>query len=253
MRIAESLLRRAVRNILWEQEKPFGDYLFGDHRDLPSATDPEYNTPEEEDLQNAFYDHYRGDTKELSPWVNQLAGLRDQGLYTDILSPPPSVRYAYRMMHNISREVLTKMLGHEPNVDNVGELYEESGATFQPSTSRSGKSHYSWTINPSKFESILKDWGGFSTLRADGDDELEFLVFLRAPIAGNNFLMNPEEAEYLARNYAYQEEVISVGPIECDRIWYVPMLFSTGYSPVRADRAATKKFTSSATERLKGS
>ena len=76
------------------------------------------------------------------------------------------------------------------------------------------------------FKKILKNWGSFS--RKHQSKSIQFLVFLQAPIKENRFLLNPDETEFAADKYAYQKEVISVGRVKCDRVWYVPM-YETGH------------------------
>lgn len=224
MRITESQLRRIVRSSLLERDEgPFGEHLFGYERSLPSEADPELNTDEEDDLADAMRNHYTGEMAALTPWISQLADLESRGLYTDVLSPPMGAKYAYRMMNNVGRDVLAKILGREPQSGPTDGLHEEPGGTFLPSRV-GGRPHYSWTIDYGMFEKMLEDWGTLtdeSALRRSG--ETQFLVFLRAPIAGNRFLLNPGATEPLADDYAYQDEVLSVGPIKCDHVWYVPI------------------------------
>jgi len=217
MRLTESQLRRIIRRALLEEEGPFGDWLFGSDRDKPNKREPEDDTPQEEELRDDLTSHYHGEMGELTKWIDQLVSLKDQGLYTDVLSPPADVKYAYRMMNNVRLETLTGILGYEPSGYEAGEVYEEKTGTFKP---LAGREHYSWTINFQKFQNMLKDWGRFTSLSSRG---LQFLVFLRAPIAANTFLMNPRETSKMAQRWAYQDEVISVGEVKCDHVWYIPM------------------------------
>lgn len=223
-------LRQLVRQILREEAGPYGEYLFGQKRGMPSKRKPEEDTTEEQRLEDDLISHYHGEMGDLAKWIDQLVDLESQGIYSDVLSPPAGARYAYRMMSNLTLEKLTKILGYEPADFEVDEVYEEDAATFTPVP---GRDHFSWTTDFGRFQRMLKDWGSFTFRAARGT---EFLVFLRAPIEGNTFLMNPGETKKLAGRYAYQSEVISVGPVQCDHIWYIP---------VSVDRRESKKSFSS--------
>ena len=218
-RFEESTLRRLVRMALLEAESvgPFGEYLFGQDRGKPSRKNPEEDTLDEDELQDDLESHYHGEMGQLTKWIDQLVNLEGQGLYTDVLSPPAGAQHAYRMMNNVKLENMAKILGYMPEGYEAGQMYEVSAGTFTPLP---GRDHYSWTTDCGSFRKILKDWGRFTSYNLRG---VEFLVFLRAPIAENSFLMNPKETKKLAGEYAYQSEVISVGPITCDHVWYVPM------------------------------
>ncbi len=218
-RYDEAALRRLVRMTLLEAESvgPFGEYLFGQDRGKPSRKNPEEDTLDEDELQDDLMQHYHGEMGQLTKWIDQLVDLEKQGFYTDVLSPPAGAQHAYRMMNNVKLENMAKILGYMPEGYEAGQMYEVSAGTFTPLP---GRDHYSWTTDFGTFRKILKDWGRFTSYNLRG---VEFLVFLRAPIAENSFLMNPRETKKLAGEYAYQSEVISVGPITCDHVWYVPM------------------------------
>lgn len=220
MRLTESQLRRIIRKALLEEEKPFGDWLFGYERGMPKNDDPEVDTEAELRLRDDLKNHYHGDMDDLTKWIDQLVSLENQGLYTDILSPPDGAKYAYRMMNNVTLKRLTDILGYEPEGYKAGEVYTEKAGTFKPFVP--GREHYSWTINFRMFQNMLNDWGGFTSL-SKADKSVQFLVFLRAPIATNTFLMNPRETQDISMRYSYQEEVISVGEVTCDHVWYIPM------------------------------
>lgn len=194
-------------------DKPYGDYLFGDERNKPSAKSKETNTPEENKLSKALQLHYDGDPDSLNPYLSKLNNLEKQDSYKDVLSVPSEYQYAYRVMSNISLETLTTILGEEPTDYESNEIYEAEGGVFTP---KSPRDHYSWSVNHKVFKNIAEDWGGIKHFRPN-----TFLVFLRAPIASNRFLLNPNETAPLAKDYAYQDEVISIGSIECDRVWYM--------------------------------
>lgn len=197
------------------KDGPFGAYLFGQQRGLPSARNPEKNTEEEIDFEAALRNHYYNEMEDLDQWLDLMVKLNNQGKYKDILRVPSKYKYAWRTMTNISHDTLMSWLGYDPDQMESGEIYEENiGGTYTP---KGNIKHSSWTVDPDVFENMLEDWGRF-TRGSKG-----YLVFLRAPIKGNTFLLNPEETGFAAEQYAYQEEVISVGPVKFDHIWYVPL------------------------------
>ncbi len=197
---------------LFEDDPRFGKYLLGQARKKP-----EKDTETEKDFAKDLYMHYHGIPNDLNPWISTLDKLERQGEYKDVLKVPSKYKYAYRVMGNISLKDLTKILGYEPTGYEPDEIYEEdvAGGTFYPKDFRD---HYSWTVDYNVFKEIQKDWG---TLSAEIYKKDEFLVFLRAPIEGNRFLFNPEETKKIAAEYQYQKEVISIGPVKCDHIWYI--------------------------------
>lgn len=200
---------------LFEDDPRFGKYLLGQVRKKP-----EKDTETEKDFQMDLYMHYHGSPSDLNPWISTLDKLERQGKYKDVLKVPSKYKYAYRVMGNVSLKDLTKILGYEPTGYEPDQIYEEdvAGGTFYPKDFRD---HYSWTVDYNVFKEIQKDWGNLSFLHAN--KKLEFLVFLRAPIEGNRFLLNPEETKNVAKEYQYQKEVISIGQVKCDHVWYIPI------------------------------
>lgn len=209
----KSLIREEV--VKATKDGPFGAYLFGQQRGLPTKKSPEKNTDKEIDFAADLYNHYMGEQEQLDKWLNIMISLNNQGKYKDILRVPSAYKYAYRMVSNINHDTLMSWLGYDPDQMEPGEIYEEdTGGTYTP---KEGLKHSSWSVDPDAFQAMLNDWGRF-THKPTG-----YLVFLRAPIRGNTFLLNPDETRFAAEQYSYQREVISVGPVEFDHIWYVPL------------------------------
>jgi hypothetical protein len=211
-------LKRLIREevVKATQGGQFGSYLFGRSRDLPNKKKPEINTKEEEQLRIDLCYQYLGDQERLTKWVPIIDKLEKEGKYTDILSVPAKYKYAYRIMSNLSLSEITKILGYEPTKYVAGQIYEETKGLFEPFP---GRIHHSWTVRSDAFKDILDDWGKFlsrSKLHT-------FVVIFRAPISENRFLLNPDNTEFLSKSYAYQDEVISVGEVACDHVWYIPM------------------------------
>lgn len=205
------IIKEAVKTAL---DKPFGKYLFGKERNKPTVQKKEPNTEEEKELAKDLFDHFHGDVEQLNPWISKLDRLEREGLYKDVLSVPSKYKYAYRVMVDIPLNTLTAILGYEPTDYEPNEVYEETeGGVFAP---RSIREHYSWTVNHKTFAEMEKDWGGLLHRASN-----TFIVFLRAPIASNRFLLNPKETASIAQEYAYQNEVISVGEVQCDHVWYM--------------------------------
>lgn len=197
------------------KSEPFGKYLFGQERNKPNKARPEENTNQERELASQLHNHYHGSPDDLTPSISQLDKLERAGKYTDILTVPSKYKYAYRVMSSVPLKTLTAMIGYQPTdvEDNV--IYEENnGGVFTPYKSRP---HYSWTVNPKVFQDIQDDWGSFFHT----DYGNNFVVFMRAPISSNRFLINPDRTQFSAEGYAYQREILSVGKVQCDHIWFL--------------------------------
>ena len=193
----------------------FGKYLFGADRGLPTKKAAEADKEKEIDFKSDLEGHYFGSMEDLDPWISVIDKLEKSGKYTDFLSVPSKYKYAYRVMNDISLGTLTKMLGYKPTQYKKGEIYEEKKNINFTIDKRF---HYSWTIDPRVFEKILKDWGNITV------DNKGFSIILRAPInASNRFLLNPNKTQQYSGQYNYQREIISVGNIKCDHVWYMPL------------------------------
>lgn len=206
--------------------KPFGNELFGQELGRPNKN-PEPNTPKEEDLKKDLKWHYNGSMDELNQWIPQLVQLRNQGKYKNVLQVPAKYKYAYRAMSDIKIDTLANMLPGEDGEALYetslvpGKVYSSDGANYIDDGGNF-KQHSSWTVDFDVIKAIHKDWGAIGW----GDD---FFVVLRAPVKSNNFIMNPDVTKFLSGKYDYQREVISVGNITCDKIWYVSQEKSSDY------------------------
>jgi len=224
--MTQTLLRDFIRSVLSEKkdtrapEGPpdghFGEYVFADERDdVPE----EPNTPEEDSLADALEKHYRGRPGELQGWIDEL--LKDREDYPTVLQPPARDKKAFRTM-TIPATVLEDILGVSlKKSDYDGEVHFTSGGVQKPI---GGRNFFSWTLDPGIFYGLRKDWGSlFSTnwikskVGARG-----FVVFLSCDIKTNTFLLNPDKIRKagLPGEFAYQEEVLSVGPVKLSDVAY---------------------------------
>lgn len=206
-----------------DAEPEFGKYLFGQERGLPTKKNPEKNTPKENELGYAITNHYNGEMEELVPWIQRMAELEDDGLYLDILGVPKKYRYAYRVLYDLRYEDLYDILGGEPEDATPGKMvHSPEGGTFYATASGDEREHFSWTVRPEAFKDILNDWGRYTNPLSTGMKK--YIVFLRAKIHsdGNRFLFNPDNPTLRkkAGQFAYQDEIISVGDVRCDSVWY---------------------------------
>lgn len=194
----------------------YGKYLFGQERGLPDPKNRETNTAEENELYSAMHDQYHGEMWSLNSYIAKLADLEAKNKYTDVLRVPKKYKYAYRVM-DVPYKTLTNILGKTPEHVTPGRMVHAKRGIFRANEGDERK-HYSWTVDPVAFKEMLDDWGYLH-------QKPGYLVFLRAPIGGNGnrFLLNPdsEVLKKLSDEYAYQREVISVGDIQCDNVWYV--------------------------------
>ncbi len=212
------IFKKSITEIFKEETSSsdiFGKYLFGSDRGLPTRKNPEIDKPNEHDFKTDLNHHYRGSMEKLNSWIPIIDKLERDGKYTDFLTVPSKYKYAYRIMGDISLPTLTKILGYEPTSYKAGEIYEEKKNIRFTVDKRF---HYSWTVDPEVFLDIIDDWGTVSN-----DNNNSFVIIVRAPIKSNRFLLNPEETEEYSQDYSYQKEIISVGDIKCDHIWYMPL------------------------------
>jgi len=115
------------------------------------------------------------------------------------------------MLHSVSPvDYLDDGEGHTGSVYRLA--HGELPVHFQKPTCRERFRHTrSWTVTPTMFSRLAKDWGGLSHSL-----EPEFpVVFFAADIDANrkNFLLNPDETRSFAAEFAYQNEVLQTGPI----------------------------------------
>lgn len=206
---------KSLRRLLFEsdssdEEKPFGDILFGDARNLP-----EKDIQPEKNLSRGLADHYSGEKSHSA--IDTLDKLEKQGLYTDILSVPKEYQYAYRVLTNLSAREVNKFIGGSiEDILNVErrEVQEISGNfTYEPQS----KNHSSWTASIDGLR-YISTW-----TNAHMDT---YIVILKAPIhsGGNRFIMNPDvtpELEFVSGEYEWEKEVISIGNVSCSKLWYM--------------------------------
>lgn len=210
------LIHECVKQSLAEQNADFGKELFGQELGRPKK-DPELNTPEENKLKRDVESHYQGEMEELAPWIPQLVQLHDAGKYKNVLQVPAKYKYAYRVMSSIQLNELAQMLPNGEESDKLyetsfepGKLYSYDGANYM----ESAKTHSSWTVDFEAIKKIYDDWGGF------GGGNGTFIVFLRAPIKSNKFILNPDVTAFMSKHFDYQREILSVGDVKCDKMWY---------------------------------
>lgn len=222
------LLRVFVRQILRENqvsppegdpEDPLGEYVFAELRDdVPQPAEP--NTPVEEELAQAYNKHYHGRPGELQKWIDEILKLQPD--YPEFFEVPPEYTHAYRTI-TVPVSVMAQVLGREITDEDRDGTVHVSTSGMQPGSFK-GKNFFSWTVDPSIFLGLKKDWGSlFKTdwirnkVGASG-----FVAFLRASVGGNTFFNNPVKMSKtgLAGQFDYQREVISVDEVVLDRITY---------------------------------
>ena len=121
-------------------------------------------------------------------------------------------------MGNVPVASLTKMIGYEPTDFEPEEVYYEDNINY---IALPDINHSSWTVDFNAIEEMLEDWYSLSSNSYKTMKQQQFFVILSADVASNNFLMNPDVTSFLSKHYDYQREIISVGNVKCNRIWYV--------------------------------
>jgi hypothetical protein len=207
---------------------PFGQYLFGPERNLPSKKAPEENTDDEKSLERDMNDHYMGGMTQINKWISKLVALDQAGKYQSVLHVPDKYPLAWRAM-TVKRHALQEILGRPLSEEELAEpAYGKKTPVFhQDSGDFKGKFesrvHFSWTINPSVFKKMQQDWGRL----ANSNLQDKWIVFLQASVPKNTFLINPDvmQKTNIPDAYGYQKEVISVGDIACNGVWFVRLGF----------------------------
>lgn len=206
----------------------FGQWLAPDRRDdVPPEAREEQHTEEEQDVLDHIEGHLHANNFGLDEWGPKLLKLLKQGKYTKILSPP-KVKYAYRLM-TAQSATLEKILGRKLKGDELDSVkasrgFRKNGGIFKPRNVAS-----SWTIDPTVFDQIV------STAHIPPD---EWTVILKAPIKGNNFILNPDTMYDIAdmEGMVHELETVGIGPIKLDNITYIhsgPLKTDTSYSRMR--------------------
>lgn len=211
---------------------PFGQYLFGTERNLPSKKAPEENTDDENFLERDMNDHYMGGMTMINKWIPKLVALNNAGKYQNVLHVPDKYPLAWRAM-TVKTYALQKILGRSLSDEELAEpayppAYGKKTPVFHQDTGTfngkyESRVHFSWTINPSVFKKMQKDWGGI----ASSQMREKWLVFLQASVPENTFLLNPDvmQKTNIPDIYGYQKEVISVGDVACNGVWFVRLGF----------------------------
>ena len=207
---------------------PFGQYLFGTERNLPSKKAPEENTDDENFLERDLNSHYMGGMTQINKWVPKLVALDKAGKYQNVLHVPEKYKLAWRAM-TVKRYALEQILGRSLSDEELAEpppgkktpVFHQDTGTFNGKYE--SRVHFSWTINPGVFKKIQEDWGSL----ANSNMREKWLIFLQAPVASNTFLLNPDvmRKTNIPDEYGYQKEVISVGDVECNGVWFVRLGF----------------------------
>ena len=198
----------------------FGDYLFGDDRHLP-AEDPEWNTAPEDALGRRLYKWFHGRVKAFARRdIMTMQQLRGLGMYLDVLEPPSGTAWRYTPLPWTRVE---SMLASVSPVDKIDVGDGKTMSVFEIGHKRLpihldkpiGRERYrhtrSWTITPTMFGKLARDWGGLAHSL-----EPEYpVVFFQADIDANrdSFLLNPAETRSFAAEFAYQNEVLQTGPL----------------------------------------
>ena len=231
MRLTESGLRRLVRSLLQEAttsddlgpppppdepdvapDEAMGRYLMPMDR-LDSRyhrDDLESDTELELDFRQALTFHYRSnDSRYLQKVWSQLVDLKNQGLYSDILTPPAGT--AYRVM-SLDADRAAQFLGVTPEeISSVphGETKQAPNPPpFQPRARRGNIA--SWTMDPM---SLAKSIGSDQFINTRDADVTILLV---ADTEAGEFLMDPynlSQGWEIGKEFEEEEEVLSGGVV----------------------------------------
>jgi hypothetical protein len=219
--VNEQMLKTYIRYAIDEavEAKPdgkrgiFGRYMFADQRaDVPEPKEP--NTPEENDLVDAFQKHFHGRPEKLQGWVDKLLSLRDE--YPSFLRPPARAKRAFRTL-TVPENIMATIIGKKPTDEqHDGEVHIVQGGTM-PGNFK-GKTFFSWTLVPDIFYGLKKDWGSlfYTDWIKRSVGQRGYVVFAAADVSSNDFLLNPDKMKKtgLAGEFTYQVEVLSVGEVK---------------------------------------
>jgi hypothetical protein len=202
------------------QDDIYGQWLLPQGRkDVPKKAKDEPNTPAEDKLLNILNDYLNGPkvgAGALSRVAPKLLDLLAQGKYTSVLAPPSDAKFAYRVMTLKTKELEVllgrKLSGKELDPELSQKGFRSKGGTYTPR----GTNVSSWSVSPKAFSKMYDS--GFEV------PEKQWVVFLKAPVSGNDFLLNPNvwyDASIDGAYYKQEREIIGVGPIQLDSIVYV--------------------------------
>lgn len=210
-----------------EETDIFGKYLFAPERwyegdDIPSP--PEKNTKEEDKLKSQLKQHYEGDMEKLTPaTINKLVKLKNSGKYLKVLTVPKHYTHAFRTITTDS-STLSSLTGiPEDKLPLEGRI---GGRRISPYDQRK---HYSWTVDPDMFIELQQKFytlGCKMPYSRQGNQEPpnSFIVFMKAPVQGNNFLINPDVVSGLrdiVGHYWYQQETLSIGTVKGVQLFWM--------------------------------
>lgn len=279
MKIAESSLRRLVRQVITEQvggiptpeyaqcqvlramshllvesepeadkDDVYGEFLFGTADVRPDVVPEEPDTAAEQAFKKSLMAWFKGDRNALSrELVNSLVDLKRQGKYLPVLDPGDG--RVYRML-SVDYEKWPGL-----NSDERLEL-EQKHSLVVPGRKlplQRGKIVGSWTKDPEMF---LSSYSHFDALLGGGGKNT--LAICVADIGANpsGFLFNPEHTGKLAGRYSYQAETLQVAPInlvECHYYLIDPnktssdahrRIFSGDWRKMPTEKAAVLSFVS---------
>jgi len=202
------------------QDDIYGQWLLPQGRkDVPKKAKQELNTPAEDKLFDTLNDYLNGPrvgAGALSRVAPKLLDLVAQGKYTSVLAPPSDAKFAYRVLTLRTKELETllgrKLSGKELDPELSQKGFRNKGGVYTPR----GTNVSSWSVSPKAFSKMYDS--GFEV------PDKQWVVFLKAPVAGNDFLLNPNvwyDASIDGAYYKMEKEIIGVGQIQLDSIVYV--------------------------------
>jgi hypothetical protein len=198
----------------WIRED-FGKVLFApDRKDVPKPAEP--NTKDEQQAWEAFKKHYIGGKDgDLVRALPDILAAKRKGLYREFLEVPSTYKYAYRLMSDMTSELMSTAAGVVPDLSvSKG---QKRGGVYKPKPSSPVSS---WTVEPAVVSRLLQDFG--SLYRRNQNS---YHILLVAQIAQNRdgFIINPDKYDdvpAMAGQFSYQREIISVKPIKLERVIY---------------------------------
>lgn len=183
----------------------FGQYLFGDGRDVD-----EPNTSEENDFEKSLNLWVDREVKNgISKWGKKIKDLADTGKYEKYLKTPDGIKVYRGMACDV--ETAAKLCG--VSVYDINDIEGAGAVWFDGAPDYVAR----WSVDSWTTELVVAQ--DFAERKSN--DNVPVVLVLEATAANGDFSLNPEELTKIYHNWTYddEKEVILFGKTKVDRVY----------------------------------